>query len=271
MADVSGRRFVVTGAASGIGHAVAETTRWPPGPRSTPWTATLPTAAVARHIEVDLANPRSIDAAVEQLDGTFDGLMNVAGIPGTAPADLVLAVNSLAVRHLSEAFVRTTRSPAARWSSSPPSPASAGRRGWRPSGSCLATNTFEEGAAWFKEQSAAGQRLQLLQGGGDRVRDVDGSGGRRRRAFGSTQCCPGRWRRRSWSTSKPPWARTPSTALKHCLGRHATPDDIAGAVAVSGLRRGPVGQRPGAGRRRRRHRRGGHRRHPGTGDPLGEA
>ena len=53
-----------------------------------------PTAAVTRHIEVDLANPQSIDAAVEQLDGQFDGLLNVAGIPGTAPGELVFAVNA---------------------------------------------------------------------------------------------------------------------------------------------------------------------------------
>ena len=104
MADVSGRRFVVTGAASGIGHAVAERLLTA-GAEVYSLDRNTPSAAVVGHIEVDLASPRSIDAALERLDGTYDGLINVAGIPGTAPADVVLAVNSLAVRHLSEAFV----------------------------------------------------------------------------------------------------------------------------------------------------------------------
>jgi len=103
MTAFEGKRFVVTGAASGIGNAVAERLL-AAGAEVVSLDRNTPTAAVHRHAEVDLANPRSIDAAVEQLDGQFDGLMNVAGIPGTAPADLVLAVNTLAVRHLTEMF-----------------------------------------------------------------------------------------------------------------------------------------------------------------------
>src|SRR6516165_4819448 len=98
MSEFTGRRYVVTGAASGIGHAVAEKLL-AAGAEVYCLDRNVPTAPVTRHIAVDLSNPRSIDAAVEQLDGEFDGLMNVAGVPGTAPADLVLAVNALAVRH----------------------------------------------------------------------------------------------------------------------------------------------------------------------------
>ena len=99
MADFSGKRYVVTGAASGIGDAVARRLL-AAGADVHCLDRNTPGAAVTHHVGVDLANPRSIDAAVEQLDGRFDGLIQVAGIPGTAPGDLVLAVNSLAVRHL---------------------------------------------------------------------------------------------------------------------------------------------------------------------------
>src|SRR6201993_3259664 len=99
MSEFAQRRYVVTGAASGIGHAVAAQLL-AAGAGVYSLDRNTPTAAVTRHIEVDLSNPRSIDAAVEQLDGEFDGLMNVAGVPGTAPAELALSVNSLAVVHL---------------------------------------------------------------------------------------------------------------------------------------------------------------------------
>ncbi len=69
MADFEGKRYVVTGAASGIGHAVAERLL-AAGAEVVCLDRNTPTATVTRHIEVDLANPHSIDAAVEQLDGT---------------------------------------------------------------------------------------------------------------------------------------------------------------------------------------------------------
>jgi len=78
MTAFDGKRFVVTGAASGIGDAVAERLL-AAGAEVVSLDRNTPTAKVNRHVEVDLANPRSIDAALEQLDGPFDGLMNVAG------------------------------------------------------------------------------------------------------------------------------------------------------------------------------------------------
>lgn len=154
MTAFQGKRFVVTGAASGIGDAVA-TRLLDAGAEVVSLDRNTPTAAVTRHIEVDLANPRSIDAALEQLDGQFDGLMNVAGIPGTAPADLVLAVNSLAVRHLTEAFFeRLNRGGSVTIVSS-----TAGF-GWPARldaiRDLLATDTFDEGAAWFKANPQQG-------------------------------------------------------------------------------------------------------------------
>jgi NAD(P)-dependent dehydrogenase (short-subunit alcohol dehydrogenase family) len=154
MADFSGKRYVVTGAASGIGHAVAEQLL-AAGAQVHSLDRNTPTAAVTKHVEVDLANPRSIDTALEQLDGEFDGLINVAGIPGTAPADMVLAVNSLAVRHLAEAFFERLNP-----GGSITIVSSTAGFGWPERldviRDLLATDTFEEGAAWFKENPQQG-------------------------------------------------------------------------------------------------------------------
>jgi NAD(P)-dependent dehydrogenase (short-subunit alcohol dehydrogenase family) len=154
MSAFEGKRFVVTGAASGIGNAVAKRLI-AAGAEVVSLDRNTPTAAVSRHVEVDLANPRSIDAAVEQLDGQFDGLMNVAGIPGTAPADLVLAVNSLAVRHLTEAFFERLNP-----GGSVTIVSSTAGFGWparlEAIRDLLATDTFEEGAAWFKTNPQQG-------------------------------------------------------------------------------------------------------------------
>jgi NAD(P)-dependent dehydrogenase (short-subunit alcohol dehydrogenase family) len=154
MSYFSGKRYVITGAASGIGQAVAEQLLIA-GAEVTSLDRNVPTAGVNRHIEVDLANPRSIDAALEHLDGDFDGLFNVAGIPGTAPADLVLAVNSLAVRHLTGAFLDRLRPRGTVTIVS-----STAGFGWPARldtiRELLATDTFEEGAAWFKANPQQG-------------------------------------------------------------------------------------------------------------------
>lgn len=101
MADET-KTVVVTGAATGIGAAVVrrlvgqgcrvfalDVAPIEPDPNVTP-------------IACDLADPSSIDAAVAQLPDEIDALANVAGIAGPEPRDLVLKVNFLGLRHLSE-------------------------------------------------------------------------------------------------------------------------------------------------------------------------
>jgi NAD(P)-dependent dehydrogenase (short-subunit alcohol dehydrogenase family) len=53
-------------------------------------------------VKADLSDTAGIDAAVDQLPREIDALCNVAGVPGTAAADLVARVNYLGVRHLTE-------------------------------------------------------------------------------------------------------------------------------------------------------------------------
>ena len=96
------RTIVVTGAATGVGAAVVEqlTER---GCKVYAVDIAAVTAADAVHpVVCDLADRASIDAALAELPGSIDGLVNVAGVAGPEPRDWVVKVNFLGLRHLSE-------------------------------------------------------------------------------------------------------------------------------------------------------------------------
>lgn len=100
----AGRRVVVSGCHSGIGHAVArqllEQGAEVHGLDWKPCDLELHGFALA-----DLRDPASIDAATGGLKGRFDAVFNCAGIPpGAAPID-VMAVNYLGTRHLTDRLV----------------------------------------------------------------------------------------------------------------------------------------------------------------------
>jgi NAD(P)-dependent dehydrogenase (short-subunit alcohol dehydrogenase family) len=227
MTDFSGKRFVVTGAASGIGHAVAERLL-AAGAEVVSLDRNTPTAAVSRHVEVDLANPRSIDAALEQLDGSFDGLMNVAGIPGTAPADLVLAVNSLAVRHLTEAFFERLAP-----GGTVTIVSSTAGFGWpnrlEAIRDLLATDTFEEGAAWFKANPQQGNAYNFSKEVTTVYTMTMGLAvvelGLRINAV-----LPGPVETPILADFEESMGKDNLDGVRELLGRHADPDDIASAV-----------------------------------------
>ena len=142
--SVDGLPLVVTGAASGIGAAtVARLTA-----------AGCDVVGLDRQpargcptVLCDLSRPETIDAAVGELPAELGGLANVAGVPGTFPAELVMRVNILGLRHLTGALlprlvpgaavvnvasVAAVRDPA-------PRPLVA---------ELLATASFDEGLAW---------------------------------------------------------------------------------------------------------------------------
>jgi NAD(P)-dependent dehydrogenase (short-subunit alcohol dehydrogenase family) len=144
--------ILVTGAASGIGLATVE--------RLKAWGR--PVIGLDRRESpacetklCDLSDPAAIDAAVASLPDTLSGLANVAGVPGTAPADTVLRVNFLGTRHLTGALaprlvpgsavvnvasVVAARDPA-------PRETVAG---------FLATTGFDDGLAWLADHPLSG-------------------------------------------------------------------------------------------------------------------
>ena len=227
MADFSGKRYVVTGAASGIGHAVAEQLL-AAGAAVYCLDRNTPAAAVTKHIEVDLANPRSIDAAVEQLDGQFDGLINIAGIPGTAPADLVLAVNSLAVRHLTEAFFERLKP-----GGSVTIVSSTAGFGWPQRldaiRDLLATDTFEEGAAWFKTHPQQGNAYNFSKEVST-VYTMSMGLALAEMGLRINAVLPGPVQTPILVDFEKSMGKDTLDGLKNLLGRHAEPDDIAGVV-----------------------------------------
>jgi NAD(P)-dependent dehydrogenase (short-subunit alcohol dehydrogenase family) len=59
-----------------------------------------PTITLDGFVKADLSEQAGIDAAVKRLPERIDALCNIAGVPGTAPVDLVSRVNYLGLRHL---------------------------------------------------------------------------------------------------------------------------------------------------------------------------
>ena len=227
MSEFANKRYVVTGAASGIGHAVAEQLL-AAGAEVYSLDRNAPSAAVTRHIEVDLCNPRSIDAAVEQLDGQFDGLMNVAGVPGTAPADVVVAVNTLAVRALTESMLDLLKPNGAVTIVS-----STAGFGWPARldviRELLTTDTFEDGVAWFKAHSQQGNAYNFSK----EVTTVYAmSMGlmAAQNGFRINAVLPGPVQTPILADFEDTMGKDTLDGLKALLGRHATPDDIAGAI-----------------------------------------
>jgi NAD(P)-dependent dehydrogenase (short-subunit alcohol dehydrogenase family) len=95
------KRVLLTGAATGIGHATLQRLVAAGHEVTTLDIKDAPEGS-ARHLVCDMSEPASIDAAVEQLDEPFDALGNIAGVAGAMGAELVLRVNVYGLRHLTE-------------------------------------------------------------------------------------------------------------------------------------------------------------------------
>lgn len=98
-----GKKIIVTGVASGIGAQTAKVLK---GQGAT-------VIGVDRNqsdncdqfFQADLSDTQSIADLVAALPAGADGLANIAGLPPTAPAELVLKVNILGLRALTERLV----------------------------------------------------------------------------------------------------------------------------------------------------------------------
>ncbi len=102
--NLQGKTLVVTGASSGIGSEVARLARFH-GARVIGMDRNDPMVSLAGFVRVDMADPASIDAAVDALPSRIDALVNCAGVSGMADPDLVARINYLGLRHLTEALV----------------------------------------------------------------------------------------------------------------------------------------------------------------------
>ena len=102
--NLNGKTIIVTGVSSGIGGEVARLARFS-GARVIGLDRNDPLITLDGFVKADLGDPASIDQAIAALPEKFDGLVNAAGVPGTAPVELVAKINYLGLRHLTEGVV----------------------------------------------------------------------------------------------------------------------------------------------------------------------
>jgi NAD(P)-dependent dehydrogenase (short-subunit alcohol dehydrogenase family) len=97
--QLQGKTIVITGVSSGIGAETARYLRLN-GARVVGVDRNDPSITLDGFVKADLSEQSTMDAAFQQLPERFDALCNIAGVPGTAPVDLVARVNYLGLRHL---------------------------------------------------------------------------------------------------------------------------------------------------------------------------
>jgi NAD(P)-dependent dehydrogenase (short-subunit alcohol dehydrogenase family) len=104
--DYTGKRVVVTGAATGVGAALLEVLAELGGRDVTVLDIKQPSGPHSRFLSADLSDRSAVDAAIAELgSGPVDALFNNAGVADTLPAETVFTVNALALRHLSTALL----------------------------------------------------------------------------------------------------------------------------------------------------------------------
>jgi NAD(P)-dependent dehydrogenase (short-subunit alcohol dehydrogenase family) len=100
-----GKRVVVTGAATGVGAALIEVLAELNVAHVTTLDIKTPTGPYDVFIETDLSEPSAVDAAIAAIVGDVHALFNNAGVADTMPPRMVIAVNYLALRRLSEGLL----------------------------------------------------------------------------------------------------------------------------------------------------------------------
>ncbi|WP_431815938.1 coniferyl-alcohol dehydrogenase [Gordonia jacobaea] len=227
MSEFSGKRYVVTGAASGIGHTVADLL-CKAGAEVHSLDRNEPTVPVARHIPVDLADVASIGAALDVLGDGYDGLLNIAGVPGTAPSATVFAVNTLATRELAEAFFERLNPGGAVVVVS-----STAGFGWPKRlpqiREFLETENFEEGAQWFAAHPQEGNTYNFskecttvyVHSMGLAFNEM---------GFRINAVLPGPVETPILQDFRETMGEDTIDGVASLLGRHATPEDVAGVV-----------------------------------------
>ncbi len=104
MPNSSGRRVVVTGAASGIGAAAASKLCASGAEVIAVDRVASDDQSLAQMVIGDLSTHAGVLAVADQIDGPIDALINNAGVAGTQPWRTVLSINALAPRDLTRAL-----------------------------------------------------------------------------------------------------------------------------------------------------------------------
>lgn len=102
------KTYVLTGVSSGVGAAVTADLQGR-GARVIGLDRVEPKAAIDTFIKCDLTERDQVDAAVKAIAEPIDGLVNVAGVPGSFKVETVAQVNYLAVRRLTDALLPRIR------------------------------------------------------------------------------------------------------------------------------------------------------------------
>jgi NAD(P)-dependent dehydrogenase (short-subunit alcohol dehydrogenase family) len=103
-ADYAGKQVIVTGFGSGIGKATARLLARL-GARVIGMDRNPAALDGVSFVPIDLGDPRSIDGAMDAIDGPVDALFNCAGLAPTQPPLDVLRVNFLGTRELTDRVV----------------------------------------------------------------------------------------------------------------------------------------------------------------------
>jgi NAD(P)-dependent dehydrogenase (short-subunit alcohol dehydrogenase family) len=150
---LAGKTIVVTGACSGIGADFAKLARLR-GARVIGVDRNAPTLTLDGFVQADLGDPEAMAAAIGALPERVDALANIAGVPGTAPVDVLARVNYLGLRHFTlgvlermpagSAIVNISSILGAEW----PARLELHRE-------LAATTSFAEGAQWLRDHPVA--------------------------------------------------------------------------------------------------------------------
>jgi len=102
---LQGRKIIVTGVSSGIGAETAGQLK-KVGATVIGVDRNDPAVAVDAFHKVDLTDVAALDALIAELKGVkADGLANIAGVPPTAPPEVVVTVNLVALKRLTLGLV----------------------------------------------------------------------------------------------------------------------------------------------------------------------